>query len=439
MAKILFAILLAAGPAAAHDIPADVRVQAILKPVGTRLHLLVRVPLRAIRDIAFPETAGGYLDVERLAPLLPDAARLWIAQPVRIEENGVLLGESRVTAVRISLPSDRSFTSYEEAMRHVRTPMPAGGESAVWNQVLFDVLLEYRIQSEASAFAIHPSFTHLAAKVATALQWMPAGGEVRAFEFSGDPGLTRLDPRWHQAALAFVWRGFQHILDGADHLLFLLCLVIPCRQVRPLATVVTAFAVAHSVTLIASAFGWAPGVLWFPASVEMLIALSIVYMALENIVRSGRAAHGRWMVAFFFGLIHGFGFSFALRDSLQFAGNHLLVSLLSFNAGVELGQLLVVILLTPAVAALMRYSGAERMIAILLSAFVAHTGWHWTAERFEALRMYSFEWPVWDAATIAAALRWAMGAVAVTGLVLLMDRHLMPRMLGWAPSIRRRN
>ena len=99
----------------------------------------------------------------------------------------------------------------------------------------------------------------------------------------------RLDPRWHQAAWRFVELGFFHIVnptDGTDHLLFLLCLVIPFRRLKPLVIVVTAFTIAHSITLIASAFDLAPDALWFPPLIETAIAASIVYMALENIVGS---------------------------------------------------------------------------------------------------------------------------------------------------------
>ena len=98
-------------------------------------------------------------------------------------------------------------------------------------------------------------------------------------------------------------------------------------------------------------------------------------MALENIVSP--AWRRRWMIAFAFGLVHGFGFSFALRDTLQFAGTHLLTSLLSFNVGVELGQVVVLLLLIPALELLFRFGVAERMGTIVLSAIVAHTGWHW--------------------------------------------------------------
>ena len=131
----------------------------------------------------------------------------------------------------------------------------------------------------------------------TVLRFLPPGGAVRAFEFTGDPGLVRLDPRWHQAALRFVELGFFHILDGTDHLLFLLCLVIPFRRFRALIPVVTAFTVAHSITLIASAYNLGPDALWFPPLIETLIAISIVYMALENIV-GGSTVQRRWMISF---------------------------------------------------------------------------------------------------------------------------------------------
>src|SRR4029078_6168609 len=145
--------------------------------------------------------------------------------------------------------------------------------------------------------------------------------------------------------LRFVQEGFAHILGGTDHLLFLFCLVIPFRRLRPLIAVVTAFTLAHSITLIASAYNLGPDALWFPPLIETLIAVSIFYMALENIV--GTNVERRWMIALGFGLVHGFGFSFALKQTLQFAGSHLLTSLVSFNVGVELGQLLVLALLIP--------------------------------------------------------------------------------------------
>ena len=266
----------------------------------------------------------------------------------------------------------------------------------------------------------------------------------RAFQFHGDSGLVRLDPRWFQAASRFVVDGFFHILGGVDHLLFLLCLVIPFRRLGALAVIVTSFTVAHSVTLIASAYDMAPSALWFPPLVETLIAASIVYMAIENIVSPGSGGPEgpplrspltrRWVVTFAFGLVHGFGFSFALRDSLQLAGSHVLTSLVSFNVGVELGQLLVLVLAVPVLDALFRRGVPERIGTIVISAFVAHTGWHWMTERGSLLAQYKFEWPVFDLAFLDLLLRWSMLAVGLAGVAWLIFGVLGKRLRPVAPK-----
>jgi HupE/UreJ protein len=406
--------------ARAHDIPNDVTVQMFVKPDGGHLHLLVRVPLKAMRDISFPQRGPGYLDIAQASALLPGAARLWIAGFFEVYEGDTLLPNPQVRATRISLPSDFSFSSYEHALAHVTGPPLAESTDVAWDQTLLDVLFDTPIQSDRSRFSIQPRFARLGLRVITVVRFVPPGGEVRAFEFDGDPGLVRLDPRWHQAALRFVDLGFLHILDGTDHLLFLFCLVIPFRRLRALIPVVTAFTLAHSITLIASAYNLAPDFLWFPPLIETLIAASIVYMALENIAGAS-SVQRRWMIAFGFGLVHGFGFSFALRQSLQFAGTHMLASLLSFNVGVELGQLLVLVLMIPALQLFFRYAVAERMGTIILSAIVAHTAWHWMLDRGSVLRRFRFEWPAIDAALLATLLRWLMFFVIFGGILWLFQ------------------
>ena len=131
-----------------------------------------------------------------------------------------------------------------------------------------------------------------------------------------------------------------------------------------------------------------------------------------------RALNRRWAVAFGFGLIHGFGFSFALRESLQFAGAHLLTSLLSFNVGVELGQLLVLIVLIPVLNLLFRFVVGERIGTIVLSALIAHTGWHWATERGNQLMRFPV--PAFDIAGMATALRLLMLMLLAAFLVWLM-------------------
>jgi hypothetical protein len=413
------ATVLLSSSAGAHDIPNDVTVQAFFRPSGNRAQLLVRVPLKAMRDIVFPEKGTGYLDLERTAPLLPDASILWISDFIELYEGNTRLPKPKVVATQISLESDRSFADYDTALAHVTGPPLSPETTVVWNQVMMDVLFDYPIQSDRSEFSIHPGLARLGLRVLTVLRFMPPSGVVRAFEYESDPGLVRLDPRWYQAALRFVNLGFFHILDGTDHLLFLFCLVIPFRRFRALIPIVTSFTVAHSITLIASAYNLGPDALWFPPLIETLIAMSIVYMALENIVGTSNV-HRRWIITFGFGLVHGFGFSFVLRQTLQFAGSHMLTSLLSFNVGVELGQLLVLVLLIPLLEVLFRYVVAERMGTIILSALVAHTGWHWMIDRGSQLSQFRWQWPVITAAMLVSLMHWLMAIVFLVGLLWLV-------------------
>ena len=399
----------------------------MLKPEGQRLRLLVRVPLVAMRDMAYPQRGSvDLLDLARAEQTLRDAATLWIADDIELYEDDVRLEYPRVVEVRASLAGDRSFTSYDEALAHVTGPRLPDDAEFFWSQGLLDILFEYPIRSDQSKFSIRPKLARLGIRTVTVLRFLPPGGAVRAFEFVGDPGLVRLDPRWHQAALQFVKLGFSHILDGIDHLLFLFCLVIPFRRFRSLVAVVTSFTVAHSITLIASAYNLAPDALWFPPLIETLIATSIVYMALENIVFAERKLEDglscglacvRWLCVRF-GLVHGFGFSFALRQTLQFAGSHLLTSLLSFNIGVELGQLLVLVLLIPGArsAVPLRRGGADGHDHPV-GARRAHA-WHWMTERFGVLRQFRFEWPVIDAAFWVGAMRLGDAGVVCVAAVL---------------------
>jgi hypothetical protein len=416
-AGLALAVLL--GTASAHEIPTSVRVQAYLEPKGDRLLLLVRVPLAAMRDMTVPMNPLGYLDLTRVDSVLRDAAILWIADYVELYEGERRLPGPALVAARVSLPSDRSFDDYESALAHVRGPPLPPETEIYWAQGLLDVLFEYPIESAESEFAINPGLERLGLSVLNVLRFIQPDGSVRAFDFPGNPGLIRLDPKWHHVFLSFVRLGFLHILEGTDHLLFLFCLVIPFRRFRELVLLVTAFTLAHSVTLISSAYGVAPDALWFPPLVETLIAASIVYMALENIV--GSRVRRRWLITFGFGLVHGFGFSFALRETLQFAGSHLLTSLLAFNIGVELGQLLVLACLLPLLSLLFRHVVAERTGTVILSALVAHTGWHWMVERGAALSQ--FDWPVLDASFLASAMRFLMIAVAIAGLLWLVGLY----------------
>jgi hypothetical protein len=430
LSSIAILTLLAVTGSSAHEIPNEVTIRTFLKPEGQRLTLVVRAPLKAMRDMRVPERDGGFLDFERLDPVLRNSALTWIAPLVSLYENDTLLSEPQLVAVRASLPSDRSFDSYEQALNHtVKAPRLAPETELYWEEGLIDAVFVYAIQSDQSKFSIQSGLTRLGLRTNVVMRFLPPGGAERAFDVHGDPGIVRLDPHWHQAAFLFVKEGFFHILDGIDHLLFLLCLVIPFRRFRSLLLVVTSFTVAHSITLIASAFDMAPSALWFPPLIETLIAASIVYMGLENIVSP--KLERRWLITFGFGLVHGFGFSFALRERLQFAGQHLLTSLLAFNVGVEIGQVLVLILAIPLLGLLFRYVVPERMGTIIMSVLIVHTAWHWLTDRFDRLRQYRFEMPALDTFFMVGLLRWLMLLVIIAAFAWLVFGVFKP---GRAPS-----
>lgn len=408
---LVAAALLAGVNSRAHEIPTDVLIQSYVKPESDRVTLLLRVPLEAMRDVDLPIRGAGYVDIAAADPFLRDVAEIWLANFIGVHADGELLEDWRIEAARLTVPSDRSFATYAEALATATGPRLPDGTDLVANQALLDVLIRYPLASAATDFAIDPQFGRLGLRTTTVVNFLPEDDVRRVFEFSGSPGLVALDPRWHQAFLRFVALGVEHILIGIDHILFVLCLIIPFRRLRPLILIVTSFTVAHSITLVASALGLAPKALWFPPFIETLIALSIVYMAFENIV--GSRWDRRWLMAFGFGLVHGFGFSFALSETLQFAGAHLITSLLAFNVGVELGQLLLIVLAVPILNMLFRRAFAERMGTILLSALLAHSGWHWMTDRAAELTAYSFSWPSFDAALAASAMRWLMLALIV--------------------------
>ena len=373
--------------------------------------MLVRVPLDLLLNLNLPKRGPGYIEL--------GAAEQWIPKAIDATTRELLFFEDgRQLALargegRYSMPSDKSFESFDKALALVRGPRLPASTDIFWNQGYFDAYLEYPIASPRAGFALD---FHVAPglrdRVKLDLRFIAASGTVRAYEIPTASGRIELDPRWYQAAGSFVKSGFWHILDGLDHLLFLLCLVMPFRRLSwTLVGVITAFTVAHSITLIAAAYGVVPSGAWFPPLVEMLIAASIIYMAIENVLRPNLAR--RWIVTAIFGLIHGFGFSFLLQNQLQFVGEHLLLSLLAFNIGIELGQLLFIAVVIPILAlAFHRLPIQERLLTAVVSAFVAHAAWHWLTERWAVLA--KVEWPQPDPIRLAL---WLLLVLALGALI----------------------
>jgi len=223
-------------------------------------------------------------------------------------------------------------------------------------------------------------------------------GDARTFIFSDENreavfsfGITP-DTRREKSSLAllsvgqFIWQGVKHIGGGYDHILFVLALLLGVRGLLPLVKIVTAFTVAHSLTLILSAFDL---VSVAPIIVEPLIALSIAYVAFEKYllrfaqtifktVQTEALSH-RWKIAFAFGLVHGLGFAGVLKE-IHIPESVFVLSLLSFNVGVEIGQLVIIAFAFPLLYFTRTLKWQERALAFF-SIGIGAAGIWWFFER----------------------------------------------------------
>ena len=403
--------------ALAHEFKLDAVINAFVKIEPGEAQLVVRAPLYLFKSVKFPVN-NIEIDVDKSAPAL-ERALAAIQQDITLFENGRPLVASHATG-RLSLPSDRSFESYEQASRHVAEPLERG-TSIYIDQGYVDARITYPMGSPGSEFAIRTTAgRELGDYLKLALRYMPPSEDGRAMVITSGSGTVALNPTWVRAASGFVGIGIAHILTGYDHLLFLLCLVIPLRGWRQILSVITVFTVAHSFTLLGSALNLAPSGTWFPPFVETAIAASIVYMALENIM--GVDLKRRVLITGLFGLVHGFGFSYGLQENFQFAGTHLLVSLFAFNVGIEIGQIVVLAVMLPALAVVRRHVLPGRVGMIILSAIVADTGWHWMIDRADVL--WKTPWPRPSAAGLAILAFWVVGILLAAGGLSVITKRL---------------
>ncbi|MCE9578002.1 MAG: HupE/UreJ family protein [Deltaproteobacteria bacterium] len=218
------------------------------------------------------------------------------------------------------------------------------------------------------------------------------GGGGYAFSAMVGAGDGPIEVTATPSFVGFVRTGIHHIFDGRDHISFVLALLLVVILVRDgerwqlrhvgaalrrTAGTITAFTIAHSLTLIAASLGWVA----LPSRlVEIMIAVSIAYTAIENIVRPD--VRWRFALTFGFGLVHGLGFASVLADLLP--PGDVVVPLLAFNVGVEIGQFAIVLVALPLFAALARLAGAaryRRVVMPALSSAIAVLGAIWIVER----------------------------------------------------------
>jgi len=212
----------------------------------------------------------------------------------------------------------------------------------------------------------------------------PLGRPVQAARLTQSQGLVTvatIPDRW-EVARSYLVLGIEHILEGYDHLLFVIALVLLIGRTGTVIKAATAFTLAHSITLIGSTLGL---VGLAQAPVEALIALSIVFLAVEIIKRDpanpSLAERKPWLIAFLFGLIHGFGFAGALRE-IGLPESDLPTALLTFNLGVEAGQLVIIAAVLALLFALRRFRPQVLAPAVVSATYVIGiTASFWFIER----------------------------------------------------------
>jgi len=216
-----------------------------------------------------------------------------------------------------------------------------------------DVMLRYKDNEAVDGYtlssSLNPGLPDQDKTANLVLDYRP--GSVQVFRARGllnDPVVVTHSA--FDAMMTFIGEGVKHILEGLDHVLFVICLVLGAMHIRPLLWRVTGFTLGHSITLSLGFFGFVPSAPWFIPAVETGIALSIIYVAviavLPDLNPRFSSEKSEWSivgVTGLIGLLHGLGFSFVLQNILQVNSPNIWQSLLAFNLGVEVGQVCIVL------------------------------------------------------------------------------------------------
>jgi len=363
-ALVSMALLLTVLPAAAHEIRptiADVEVGAervTLRLIVTLESLIAGIDLAEIDNTNNAPEAAIYdrlrtLGPERLEAALRDA---WprIQRGFLIEVEGELVTPDIVS---VEIPAVGNLDLPRDSTLTVGAELPPGDAGV--------------------RVGLAPQF-------GTFIPRQVGGGEDA---YEGFLGVGEMTPELPRAAvltetagavfLRYIGAGVEHIVPlGLDHILFVLGLFFFATQLGPLLWQVTAFTVAHTITLALAA----TGVVTVPASiVEPLIAATIVFVGIENTLGFG-TIKGRTALVFVFGLLHGLGFASVLGD-YGIASGRFLYALVGFNIGVEIGQLMVILIAFSLVGWFMSRAWYRKAIAIPVSLIIASIGAYWVVER----------------------------------------------------------
>ena len=354
---VLFVLALALPSAAgAHEL-GKVQVHATFLKDGT-----YRVELVVDEEHLTPQDVGGPAGATRYGPIA--------GMPAEVDQRFGRLFHSLVDGATVAfdgqavppkvefLPADPEAPPGRMTVR-LHGPIPGGARTCTW--------------SERAPIGSYPLIPQSEGEESAVWQWLEGGATSQPVSLAA----AVIPPARGEIIRQYLVLGFTHILPkGLDHILFVLGLFLLSQKLKPLLLQITAFTIAHTVTLALSIYG----VISLPASiVEPLIALSIVFIAVENVF-TAELRPSRVALVFAFGLLHGLGFAGVLSE-LGLPRSEFLPALISFNVGVEAGQLTVVSLALLAVGLFRRRSWYRRAVVVPASWMIAAVGLYWSIQR----------------------------------------------------------
>jgi hypothetical protein len=413
---VVFGLALSSLAVRAHFLLVNVNIRVIHvehQRDGLRVYIRLPMPL-VVADLVGPPRADGtvdpapytvnrieggqlmhYVDVSALRRDPIGLGKLVLDRHVLIVDGRRMRG--RIEAVRAYPAFEQSrFTTLQEARAALQGPPYASQLETVYaGETVVDVQVLYPTTGPVSSYAFGASRPPILQGVENLanLLFDHGDGDTKIFRaigsleeplVVGDAAMAGT-PRegrqsWGEVARTFVWQGILHILQGTDHVLFVLCLTIGAVGLTNLLWRVTGFTLGHTVTLIAGFFGFFPAVPWFIPVIEAAIALSIIYAGAVALLR--RAGSATFVITAAIGLLHGLGFSFVLHRLLQIDSPNLWTGLLSFNLGVEIGQVALILLVWPTLQLaeqwIPRYALYGRVAVVAPAVAIAAV---WTVER----------------------------------------------------------
>jgi hypothetical protein len=412
--------------AAAHDpsLPRTVPVYIAVGPAEVRV--LVRVPLELLGGLDFVRV-NREIQTEASAPALA-ASLLAIDAWLTLAEGPAPLVASERRA-HLTLPVDRSFDSHDLARARFDRP-PTRADTVFIDQGFLDAALTFPLREPAAdlAVSLRPS-VHIPSAVRAAVRVVTAEGAGRLLMVTSRSGRVALQPTVATSAWRFLSWGLRRVGSDDRYLLLLFCLMAVLRTPGRALPFVVMLSVGRSAAIVGTAYSLGNLGGWVVGPVEAAAILSVAAAALALVLDV--ELHRRLGLAAFLGLLHGLSFSFGLRDELPLAGGHDLPAVLSYNAGLEAGQLGASALVVVVLGRLRQTRGDSLLVVLMVTTLLGHVVWHDAIDG--GLRLWSDGLGEPDAASALILARWAAGvgvAAAAAGWILgrRTDREARRRM-----------